>query len=378
VPRYDRIVVSNNGNGTVTVIDATTFAFVQNVSLTGATNARGLSVSEDEEFVFIAAEHTGNPAAFQLRMADLTQTLAGEITDPTAFAEDVVVISANRVGGSGTGPGKVYFSIPSSSPAGYIYVLSINPPGAPTSIQTAAGGLANIHTPTAMTRLPDHSAVFVACTTNDLANTLRVLRITPGVADVATQPVVKAAIQNLANNITDIAFRPGGPPFRGYINGQVDSSPYLINEIDGTGAALAVGTRATAVPASGRIRYDGFPPRLYIGETSGTSGSYGVADASSQPVGAVAVTTVPVGQSGPSSFAFVQGPPGPVISGVHPSGMVSVAGSVVEIVGANFSAGSTVTFFDDTGVPFPRPLVSAGAGSLVVGGNGLPARTRCG
>ncbi|HYE97378.1 MAG TPA: hypothetical protein VEJ18_00650 [Planctomycetota bacterium] len=370
VPQHDLVVVSNNGNGTLTVFNGRTFAFVQVVNLAGAplnaTNLRGMSVSEDESAVFIAGEHSGNPAVFGLSLPDLTPSLTGFITDATASAEDCVVVRSSAVGGTGgDGPGRVYFSAPQATTGNYLGIIHINPAGPIGSIDLAQAPLANITNPGRLERTPDHSVVFVGCTTADAATVQRIGRIQVGATDVFSQPVVRNTVQSLAHRVVDIAFRSDG---RGYVIGNIDSGGNDIIEIDGTGARIpAGGTSAAGVPASDRIRFDPYPPRLYIGESSGTANQYGVRNATTQPVGAVTLVASGVG---PRAFAFMQN--GPYVSGVWPSGLHSQAGAVVELVGTRFDPASTVEFYNSVGVPFAPPTTFVSPTRLQVDASALP------
>ncbi len=374
VPRYNLMVVSNNGAAAanhLTLINATTFAFAGNLTLPNATNVRGLSVSADEEWVFIAGKHNAtDPGVFQVRMADSTPTLLGSIPDAPNFAEDCVVVSASAVGGSGSGPGRVYYSVPAAP--GYLGVIPVNPPGPVTSISMGAGALNDVTVPTRLERTPDHAVVFAACSTTNAggppAARQRLLHVAVA-TNVATQPVVRATVQFLPNQVLDVAFRGDGPPYRGYINAAIDSGSPDIVEIDATGAALPVPAQITGVPASQRIRFGASPERLYIGETSGTSGSYGVRDASVQPVGLVAITASAA--AGPRSFAFSPRPLPPLVSAVSPAGLVSAANTTIEIRGAHFDPACTVDFYDQAGIPAGRTVTFVHAGLLLVNGDGL-------
>ncbi len=367
VPRYNLMVVSNNGaaaNAHLTLIDSRTFAFAGTVDLLNATNARGMSVSGDEEWVFVAAKHNlTDPGVYQLRMSDLTGSLLGAISDASNFAEDCVVINAAQVGGSGNAPGKVYYSVPGGD---YIGVLQF-PSGASGSISLATGSLSNIGTPTQLERSSDHSLVMGACLSS--SNDFQILRIVPGATDSATEPVVFNH-GFPSNEIIDVAFRPGGPPYRAYAITQHPKLGVEVYEIDGTGAQIVAVTPVTMTTVNGRIRFDSTPPRLYIGDTSGTSNQYGRSDASSQPIGARVLVAA---GTGPRSFAFSVVPPAPVIDRICPNGQVTTATSQVEIRGSGFFPSSVVAFIDIPGVVTTVPFVFVDAGTLLADVSGLSA-----
>ena len=59
-------------------------------------------------------------------------------------AEDCVVIRSANAGGTGDGPGRVYFSVPRAGAAGLIGIININPASPAAPIQTGVGALASI------------------------------------------------------------------------------------------------------------------------------------------------------------------------------------------------------------------------------------------
>jgi hypothetical protein len=365
VPAHNVVVVSNNGNGTLSVIDATTLQIIQNVSVPLGNNLRGMSVSGDQNSVFVAGLNNGNSGVFQLSLPSRSVAALSNTIFDTTPPEDCVVINASRVGGSGNGPGKVYYSVPGGN---YIGVLTVNPPGPDTSISLGSGALAGVSVPTQLSRTPDHSAVFAGCQTNP-ALFVRVVRIVPGVTDTPDQPPVRSTSMALTHFVRDVEFRPSGPPFRGFVN-LSESGGNAIAEIDDFGSEIPA-TAVAPPPAPGRLNLNAGMSQLFVGETSGTSNQYGVSDVSSG-LAAVAVVLTPAGTSGPAAFAFSPRGSAPVVSDVSPSGMLSAPGTSIEIRGAHFTSSTTVAFFDTAGLPFNRTVNFVDPGRLLVNGDGLP------
>lgn len=344
VPEHDMVVVSNSTDGSLTVFNGRTFAFISDVDLGAppllASNLRGMSVSEDASAVFVAGRHNGNPAVFRLSLPDLTPSLVGFFTDVSSGTpEDCVVVRSSAVGGAGgNAPGRVYLSVPAATTGNYLLVFNLNPPGPMGQVTLTQGPMLNINSPTRLERTPDHSVVFIGCATFDAALVQRIGRIQVGPTDVFSQPVVRTMGAAGARQVVDIAFRPDG---RGYVLGFLGTAPDDIVEIDDTGAKLATVNVVPAVtPNSDRIRFDYYPPRLYIGESSGGVPDYNVHDASTQPVSGVLGFAA---DNGPRAFAFMQN--GPVVTGVWPSGMVTTGPTArVDLVGAGFNSSSSVDF----------------------------------
>jgi hypothetical protein len=372
VPRYNRMVVSNLVGGTVSVFSSDApFTFVTTVTMPGAIELRGMSVSGDEEWVFIAGRHavgpTTNPAVFQLRMSDLNGTLLGEIADDTRIPEDVVVINASQVGGTGSVPGKVYFSVPSSAPTGYIGVIPVNPAGPITRINVGPAApvppparLVNVTTPTQLERSPDHSVIFGGCTTLTSLSQ-RLIRVVPGPTDTATDPVVRTLLKSGTHTVLDIAFRPfAGPGHRAYVNAldAFAGAPVII-EVDENGTDLLTQNEPTSVPQAGRIRFDSISPLVYIG-TTGTGLQYGTWD----PFNAAASVSLVGTAASPRAFAFALAAATPVIATICPKGQVTAPLSTVEIQGGGFVAGAVVVFINNaTGarIGVPETVLSSGA-----------------
>lgn len=365
VPAHNVVVVSNNGNGTLSVIDATTLQIIQNVIVPLGNNLRGMSVSGDQNSVFVAGLNNGNAGVFQLSLPSRSVAALSNTINDTTPPEDCVVINASRVGGSGNGPGKVYYSVPGGN---YIGVLTVDPPGPDTSISLGSGLLPGVSVPTQLSRTPDHSAVFAGCQTNP-ALFVRVVRIVPGVTDTPDQPPVRSTSMALTHFVRDVEFRPSGPPFRGFVN-LSESGGNAIAEIDDFGSEIPA-TAVAPSPNPGRLNLNAGMSQLFVGETSGTSNQYGVSDVSSG-LAAVAVVLTPAGTSGPAAFAFSPRGSAPVVSEVSPSGMVSAAGSTIAIGGAHFSSATSVSFFNPAGIPFARTVTFLGSGALSVNGDGLP------
>jgi hypothetical protein len=392
-PSHNRVFVSNLGAGTVTVIDSDTLLPLGVVVLPNGSTARGLSLSEDESTVYVAGATIGgapNPAVWQIDAVTLAPGVAPIAirADPGHFAEDCVVIRAGNAGGSGNGPGKVYFSVQSSSIGtgdGYIGVIDVraNPPFPVTFVTTAVGTLASVNLPNKMERTPDHRFVFAGCSKVQFTTgaDLRIIQIDP-VTDAATSALVTAVpTDSTSNQVFDVSWRvtPGGVN-RGFILA-FDQTGLQIREIDETGLFQAGTQRAAnggGLNNPQTIRFTAATEQVYVGDVAGTFTGYEFYNAKNSPLPA----PVPVNgiAGGCLNFAVTIAPT-PVITDICPrAGLVS-ANMTVTVHGsgflptASFDAGAGLQpilagFIDSNTIQVNMTGVTGASGLLVDNGNG--------
>jgi YVTN family beta-propeller protein len=354
VPRYNAVLVSNSGSGTVTVINAQTRAHISTLGVAGVTNLRGMSVSADEESVFVAGLAGSNATVVRVTMNPLGMAVV-PIAAGAATAEDCVIIRAGSVGGAGNGPGRLYYTIPSTNTLG---MVPIDPPGL-ASVSVMAPPFV---TPTQLERSPDHSVVLGGISTSGL-NTLNLLHIATA-TDARTFPQLDTSTMAL-NVVRDVAFRDAN---RAYVHASVDGVA-LIYEVDAQGTPDPTATTNVGTGSPGRIRYCPMPEQLLVGVTTGTFSTYGVQPAFTKPVGFGAFQ--PAGTE-PACFAVTPGT-GPFVGEVVPTGQVVGPGSVAYLRGSGFTAPLTVQFFTQAGVPRPVPATVLNSGLAVLDTGALPA-----
>jgi YVTN family beta-propeller protein len=344
VPRYNAVLVSNSGSGTVTVINAQTRAFLALVSVAGVTNLRGMSVSADEEFVFAAGLAGSNATVIRIVMSSLSAAAVAGVAG-TATAEDCVIIRAGAVGGTGDGPGRLYYTIPSTNTLG---MIPLDPAGL---VSISVLGPTHV-TPTQLERSPDHGVILGGVTTSG-TNTLNLLHIATA-TDARSFPQLDTSVMNL-NSVRDVAFRDGN---RAYVHASVDGLA-RIYEVDAQGVVDPSGTTNVGTGSPGRIRYCPMPEQLHVGVTTGTFSTYGVQPAFTRPVSFGGFQ--PAG-SEPTAFAFTPGT-GPFVGELVPTGQSVGTGSFLLVRGSGFVPGTTVQFIDQTGGPAaatPATFVSDG------------------
>jgi YVTN family beta-propeller protein len=392
-PAHKRVFVSNQGAGTVSVIDSDTLKPLGVVALPNGGTARGLSLSEDESAVYVAGATVGanpNPAVWQIDTVTLNAGLAPIATraDPAHIAEDCVVIRSGNAGGSGNGPGKVYFTVQNSSIGtgdGYIGIINVmgNPPFPVSFITTATLALASVNLPTKMERTPDHRFVFVGCSKVQLTTgaDLRIIRIDP-LTDAAISALVTAvATDSTSNQVFDVSWRatPSGVN-RGFILA-FDQTGLQIREIDESGLFQA----GTQRPANGgglnapqTIRFAALTEQVYVGDIPGTFTGYEFYNAKNSPLPAPVATSGIVG--GCLNFAVMTAPT-PVVTDICPRGALVAASMPVTVHGAGFLPTSTyngglpITAFIDSNtimVDLAGPAATVG---LLVDNNNFQTNT---
>lgn len=349
MPSIRRVFVSNRGAvpGTVTVIDSDTCQFVQIVSFpAGTVNLRGMSVSEDGSAVFVAGQDGTGPAVFRFDPVSLGPAVrVGGFVDAGRGAEDCVVIRAANVGGSGNGPGKVYYSVRLPGATGYVGIINFVGTSVPR-IMTGQGNLNFIQNADNMERTPDHRFVFVGCTkiTGEPPIPVppaRILRIVTA-TDAESQPGLNfTTTQDLGHRVWDVTWRTDGAGNnRGFILLQVDAGGRNVVEIDDTPTV----TQA-AVPADlngvtpSTLRFAPLTEQLFAGELFGTSNRYNHFNAPNPPPVAYVNFQIASGAD-PFNFAVLS-TPAVAISDITPRAGL-VAGSMpVTVHGAGFLPGAT-------------------------------------
>lgn len=384
VPSLRRVFVSNQNAPTVSVFNGDTLGAIGVITLPTATAVRGMSLSEDESALFVAGADGAGPAVWRIDPSTLSPGAGpiGGVADATHIAEDCVVIRAANVGGTGNGPGKVYFSVQASgtlAPApGYIGVIHLNPAAAFTSIQTQVGALATVGTPILMERTPDHRFVFVGCQKVIGVDppgppyTVRIIRIDTS-NDAATAPQFATAIQDLAHRVIDVSWRTdAGGNNRGFVMVSIDSGTAQVFEIFDTGAAQPVApflatTGGLTTPLT--IRFAPLSEQVFIGDSIGTQNGYAAWNAKVQPL---TLMNSPIGVGSRCLNMAVVAAPSAVVTDIIPRAGLAAPSLPVTVRGAGFTAGSvadiagtpvTTTFLDSTTL-----LVDAGgAGASQVG-----------
>ncbi len=357
---HRRVFVSNQGNGTVSVVDSDSLQPIGIVTLAGCTTARGMSLSEDESTIFVAGGNAAGPAVWRISTTTLatdTQPI-GAFGDVTHIAEDCVVIRAGNAGGSGNGPGKLYFSVQTSgtlAPApGYIGIVNLmtlpaSPPfPAPASIGTQVLPLASVNLPTNMERTPDHRFVFVCCNkVPSFGADLRIIRINP-LTDVASAQVVDnvGITDTNQNRILEVSWTTtSGGANRGIVLAFHTSGAgggLFTREIDDTGQFVA----GTAQPGNSgglttplTVRFARNNPLMFVGDDVGTNNGYARYDTTPSPPALGAPIIIGVG-SRCLNFA-VMPTPAVVISDITPRAGPDSAGTAATVRGAGFQLGLT-------------------------------------
>jgi hypothetical protein len=373
-PSQHLVFVSNAGAnpGTVTVIDANTLQLVQIVTVPTSLNLHGMSLSEDESVLFVAGQDAAGPAVFQVNTAAPFATARTGGVALAGGAEDCVVIRAANVGGSGNGPGRIYFSVPRAGAAGQIGIINVNPPSTSPPIQTGAGALASIEQADRMQRTPDHRFVFVGCSKILTFGTdVRIVRIDTS-TNTATATIVNAGVQDLANNRSwDVTWTTAGGNNRGFVLIQQDNGTKQIREILDTGlpsgvALVSANTGLLTDPIT--LSYSAVSNQVFIGDIFGTNTGYGSYDASTTPLSG----PLSPGGVGNRCQAFAVLPtPAVVVTDICPRAGLQGASMPVTIHGAGFVSGGTFNF--GTGLKTITPAEFIDSGTLLVDLAGAPA-----
>jgi hypothetical protein len=365
-PANRLVFVSNAGAnpGTVTVINADTLQPVQIVTVPTSLNLHGMSLSEDESVVFIAGQDAGGPAVFQMNTASPFGTARTGGLAVAGGAEDCVVIRSANVGGSGDGPGRVYFSVPRAGAAGRIGIINLNPASPAAPIQTGVGALASIELADKMERTRDHRVVFVGCSKIvGSGSDVRIVRI-DSATSAASATIVNAGVQDLANNRSwDVSWTSDtGGNNRGFVLIQQDSGTKQIREILDTG--LPSGAGLIAANQGGltdpiTLRYAALSNQVFVGDIFGTGTGYSFFDAANTPLSPPA-PGAPTGVGNRCQAFAVAATPAVVVTDVCPRAALSTGPLTVTIHGAGFTSAC---------------LVDYGAGTVAIGSGLIDTNT---
>ncbi|MBI3857655.1 MAG: IPT/TIG domain-containing protein, partial [Planctomycetes bacterium] len=379
VPSLRKVFVSNRGAnpGTVTVIDADTLQFVQLVTIPGSLELRGMSVDADEGLVYIAGQDAQGPSVFHIDTSSLAAGRSGGVTDVGRGAEDCSVIRAGNAGGTGNGPGKIYFSVRAGVPTGYIGEINVLAGGAFSSADVGIAPIPEVNLPDLMERTVDHRFVFIGCTKIIGTDTVMyVLRINPLVEPLSSaltvQPIV-TGIQDLNHRIFDVTWAVDGVGNnRGFVLSSLDAGTPQIREIDQNGAQAPVpplnANTGGVTPAT--VRYQLNSERVFVGEVFGTSNTFNIFNAKLPPPVIFQNSQLATGND-PFNFV-VMSTPACVISDICPRAGLSAASLLVTVHGSGFQPTSTygvgagavpITAFIDTNTIIVD-LGGAGAASL--------------
>lgn len=351
VPSLNRIYVANRTSLTISVIDGSSLAVVNTIIIPQAGVIRGMCLSEDNSAIFLAGRNAalGMAGVWRISLPSETATWLDGILDANP-AVDCEVVKAAAVGGSGTGPGKVYWTVTVGNYIGIKNLLT--PVVPPTSLSIPA---ATADTPSGIERAPDSSFILVAVSTN-VAND-QIARIVPGVTDTLNF-IDLGAFKGAT--FTDVAFEPAATgPFRTFACG-VDVNSRIWDFSSDSAVAASVPLIVNISAAAGQsITYEpGGAKRLWVGDTSGTSNQLQPVDASGSPAVAGAVFTC--GASGPAKVAFLPVPAAPTLDEACPKGQTDALGAKIRLRGSGFFSNSQIRFGVGAGtIPIPTTFVDA-------------------
>jgi len=333
------------------------------VTVATSLNLHGMSLSEDESAVFIAGQDAAGPSVFELNTAaPFASSRIGGLA-VAGGAEDCVVIRSANSGGSGNGPGRVYFSVPRPGAAGQIGIININPASPAAPIQVSFGPLAAVELADKRERTPDNRFVFVGCSKIvGTATDVRIVRIDTA-TNAATATIVNAGVQDLANNRSwDVSWSTSsGGNNRGFVLIQQDNGAKQIREILDTGlpsgvALVAANTGGLTDPIT--LRFAALSDQVFIGDIFGTGTGYGSYDASTTPLSGPLSPTV-VGNRC-QAFAVIA-TPAVVLTDICPRASLQTGTLTVIVHGAGFAVGNTYDFGTGPKAITPAQLIDSTA-----------------
>ncbi|HZE98184.1 MAG TPA: hypothetical protein VE981_14230, partial [Planctomycetota bacterium] len=340
------VYVLNSGAtpATVSVINTQTFRVVNTVTLTSSGSAGGITMSQDNHFLYIAGRNTvaGEAGVFQIDLnaatvAGTTGTYVAGITS-TAQAADCEVLPASVVGGSGSGPGRLYFCVTSTNQIAAINMLAAPPTAASLPMPTGAGTPTG---PTLMARSPDSTFILAGANTSATFAMFQVFRINPGAAPQVDFLTLTGG--SMSPQVEDVAFRSLDvvPPFNVFLLGN-DVPGRTVNEFT-IGATGAPGARTGVAVNTGyglELTYDPSNERLYVSGLGFTApASYDRYNVKTPPPSAEA--NFNSGGNNPRKFAFAPKPPPPLIDDVTQPAGINSAAFQLEIRGSGFVPNSS-------------------------------------
>jgi hypothetical protein len=380
VPALNFIVVlADPGAGVLTFIDSLSFTVLGTVSIPGSRALGGMAVSADQGTIFVAGQTTvlGNdPAVFRVALQANAPYGAPQaplvFDDDGATAKDCAVVRASAVGGSGNGPGKVFFSVPNGGTGtgdtdGYLVIADLVG-GTTARHDVGTAPLANVVNPTQMDSAPDDSVVFVACTTIAAAASNRAIRV-DAVSNARSEILLTSGLTNTAPHaVVDVSFRVDtGNGVRAYfVTGVEDTNGNRIHQRDSSGAQVSPPVTMGGInPLSVRQSANPNDGSLFVGNANGTSATFERWDTSAAPPASPTQLTSGTGPiPSPTGFAFAVNPT-PQIFDVCGKGGPNAAGTRVVVLGGNFVNGAQVRLIDLAGNPLLLNTVSMTSNQIV-------------
>ncbi len=354
--------------GRVAVIDSDSFQILNTVPIPGAIELRRMALSRDGNRIYVTGRvaATAEGAVWALGIGtdpvNPGVSLVSQAPGTIGPAEDVTEVAASAVGGSGNGPGKIYYTMPFGTSTLFQQNF-VNPP--------ASGPLPlppNTNFPAGLERAPDDSFVVVGVN-ETAAGQWKVVQVVTGATDSVFQRVVAAI--TAPSRIWDVAIEPFGPPFKVHMLG-LSSGNYNIfsRNMDVTGFVGAAPVQSGNLqPPNFRTLVLNVSPiesNLYMGidapqaNVFGRSGSPIPTTAGWNPAPDGGATS----EFDPTDFAFMPPPPPPRPALVCPKGGVNQFGTQFTVKGADFVPGSRVDV-QGASVPIPLPTVFVDPFTLV-------------
>jgi hypothetical protein len=349
-PVHKLVYVVNSNPASVSVIDPTLFKVTTTITMATASNLQGAVLSQDGNFLFIAGFLTGpkTSGVFQVDLNTLTASFVAGIVIGSG-ALDCEVLPASSVGGSGSAPGRVYFTASNN-------LYEINMLSAPLTA-VAVPLPTGTNPPTAFTRLarsPDNKFMLSGSFTNGAAGSLwQVIRINP-LASPEADFFNLANTGNAGNAIDDVLFQgSAGPPFAVSLMVRDDGGSRLRFVNVGSSEGPSGYTVGPNVPFQfgGEFTTDTAGQRLFIawnGTTSSPNG-YQVYDPS---VSTVATQLENSTGGAPVAFSFAPAPPPMAITSVQEPAGDTTNSFQLEIFGHGFIQNSSAaSVINGAGVP---------------------------
>ncbi|HVR85014.1 MAG TPA: hypothetical protein VMU54_11930, partial [Planctomycetota bacterium] len=366
------LYVVNTGTGTVAAIDPTNFT---TTSISPPTLSGGLSMaamSQDGRWLFAAGldSKSGMYGIFQFDLNNFTSAGASFLggfppAASTTYAfSDVEVLPGSAVGGTGNGPGKVYFTYTATFSGTlaiityHIGEIDVQSGGFTDIYATNAANTAVPHVFTRMTRAPDNSFILVGATSGTAVspNAWQVPRINP----LATPEVDLLTIPTAAAGevVQDFVFTTSGSsPFTVCMLA-MDNATYAPRfvSVGPAGGLIGAEIDGPPVPAGfgGAMSADLSHNRIFFAwnGSSGFPNSFEILSPAT-PTGAFRVTNPP-SSGGPSPQQVVVAPaPAPLALdySTEPAGITTGGSFVLDMVGGGFIQGSSRgRLVDPTGV----------------------------
>lgn len=339
IPSRNRVYVSNF-NGTVSIIDSVSRTLLSTVGVQNpATGSAfgGMVLSPDGNRLFVAGLNgaAAESGVFQLDLNSPTVLTykGGRPTLQGNPAQDVDVVPASVVGGSGNGDGRFYFTVPGENVIGVLngagtFLTSIAPP-------------AGTNVPTRLEKSPDSSFLVAGCTSLNNAG-LRLIRIVPQTSGETTDfvEVPFFPVQTSGPTIRDVTFNSRGTsaPFTVYAGG-IGNTTFFVHEL--TVSPTGVATDVTETPFfqdwGGQVTYDPDVNRVFASNETGGPDFATIDLNGTPPYGSFSRTAT--GAINVQKVAFTLGS-GPTVDYVNPSAGPASAPPQIRIQGSGFKSGA--------------------------------------